>query len=157
RSGIGFARALRQSSLDLPAYVHELVNAGEETGRLAQSLHSATLQMEADARFRREARNALTYPLLLVISGLVATLVVFVFVVPKFANILSNPKADLPWMSRWVLQAGLWLVENKLLALGASAVVVAGLAALGSRPVTRTWLWEKSSSAPVLGQWIRHV
>lgn len=157
RSGAAFARALSESTLEIPEYVHELVSAGEETGKLAQSLRSAAQQMDADARFRREARNALTYPLLLVVSGLVATLVVFVFVVPKFANILSNPKADLPWMSKWVLQSGLWLVSNKLLALGVAGGSAAGLAAAFSRPGTRAWLWEAASAAPLLGNWIRHV
>jgi general secretion pathway protein F len=157
RSGAGFARALNQSALDLPEYVHELISAGEETGKLAQSLRSAAQQMDADARFRREARNALTYPMLLVVSGLAATLVVFVFVVPKFANILSNPKADLPWMSRWVLQSGLWLVSNKLLALGVAALAAVSAGAAWSRPGTRSWLWEKGSTAPVLGRWMRHV
>ncbi|MFM9922029.1 type II secretion system F family protein [Variovorax sp. H27-G14] len=157
RSGASFARALDQSSFDMPAYVYELVRAGEETGKLGQSLRSAAEQMEADAKFRREARNALTYPFLLIISGLVATLVVFVFVVPKFANILSNPKADLPLISQWVLQSGLWLVSNKLFATGIALAFVFSAVTLWLQPGTRTRLWEAASRAPVLGNWILHV
>lgn len=157
RSGIGFARALADARLPLPAYVHELVRAGEETGRLAQALRSAAVQMEADARFRREARNALTYPLLLVFSGLIATLVVFIFVVPKFAGILNNPKADIPAISAWVLQAGLWLVANKLLATGIAVGITVAAGALVAQPGFRAWLWEAASVTPVLKRWIEHV
>ena len=157
RSGGSFAQALRASELELPEYVHQLVAAGEETGQLAASLASAVRQMDADARFRREIRNALTYPMVLVGSGLLATLVVFVFVVPKFAHILSNPKADIPMLSRWVLGAGIWLVDNKLLA--ATIVIALGwvLWRLASSVRVRQEAWELAGRVPLLDRWVEHV
>lgn len=157
RTGSTLAAALKSSGLDLPEYVHELVSSGEETGQLGAALTSAATQMEADARFRRETRNALTYPVVLVFSGLLATLVVFVFVVPKFANILSNPKADIPAMSRWVLYSGLWLVNNKMLAAGVFGGVIAGLWIMLANPKVRAQSWETASQMPILGRWIEHV
>lgn len=157
RSGTSLAVALRTSGLNLPEYVHELVKAGEETGKLGASFQSAAQQMEADASFRRETRNALTYPAVLIASGLLATLVVFVFVVPKFANILTNPKADIPAFSRWVLQAGLWLVNNKLMAALSTAAALAGVWLTVSNQAVREQLWETATTLPVIGRWIDHV
>ncbi|WP_088887673.1 type II secretion system F family protein [Diaphorobacter nitroreducens] len=157
RSGSSLAVALKNSGLNLPDYVHELVKAGEETGKLGASLQSASQQMEADASFRRETRNALTYPMVLIASGLLATLVVFIFVVPKFANILTNPKADIPVFSRWVLQSGLWLVNNKLMAAAVLAGAAMGIWMTLSRQDVRDKLWETASTLPVIGQWISHV
>jgi type II secretory pathway component PulF len=96
RGGIAFSKALIDADLRLPNYVVELCRAGESTGKLAGSLRSAAEQLELEQNFQREARNALIYPMVLIVSGFLATLLVFVFVVPKFANILSNPKADIP-------------------------------------------------------------
>ena len=157
RAGNTLAAAIKASGLTLPDYVYELVRAGEETGKLGASLTSAAEQMQADAEFRRETRNALTYPVVLIASGLMATLVVFVFVVPKFANILSNPKADIPAMSRWVLQSGIWLVENKLMAILSAISLVAGLWALFSQASVRAQFWETASELPVVGRWITHI
>ncbi|WP_169169820.1 type II secretion system F family protein [Acidovorax sp. SRB_24] len=157
RSGTSLAVALKNSGLNLPEYVHELVKAGEETGKLGASLQSASLQMEADASFRRETRNALTYPLVLIASGLLATLVVFIFVVPKFANILTNPKADIPAFSRWVLQAGLWLVHNKAMAAIFAAGSIAGVWIALSKRTVRDQFWETAASMPIIGRWIEHV
>lgn len=157
RSGTSLAVALKTSGLNLPEYVHELVKAGEETGKLGASLLSASLQMEADASFRRETRNALTYPMVLIASGLLATLVVFVFVVPKFANILTNPKADIPAFSRWVLQAGLWLVNNKIIASICTAAAIAGIWIPLSKHAVREQIWETATILPVIGRWIDHV
>ncbi|NCN71324.1 MAG: type II secretion system F family protein [Rhodoferax sp.] len=157
RSGSSLAIALKNSGINLPEYVYELIKAGEETGKLGASLLSASQQMEADAIFRRETRNALTYPVVLIASGLLATLVVFVFVVPKFANILTNPKADIPAFSRWVLQSGLWLVNNKTTAFIGFTSSVVGVWALLVQKKVRSRLWEAAASLPIIGLWITHV
>ena len=157
RSGARFAEALNSSGLRLPDYVSELVRAGEETGKLGEALTSASEQLEADAQFRRESRNALTYPMVLIVSGLLATLVVFVFVVPKFANILTNPKADIPLFSRWVLESGLWLVQNKLIAALVAAASVTGTILLLAQASVRAQLWEAASVLPLAKRWVEHV
>lgn len=157
RSGARFAQALGSSGLQLPDYVRELLRAGEETGKLGEALTSASLQLEADATFRRESRNALTYPLVLIVSGLLATLVVFVFVVPKFANILTNPKADIPAFSRWVLESGLWLVQNKLLAGLTTAAAVIGIVLLLAQASIRAKIWEAATVMPLASRWVAHV
>jgi general secretion pathway protein F len=157
RSGTRFANALGSSGLRLPDYVSELVRAGEETGKLGEALTSASTQLEADAQFYRESRNALTYPLVLIVSGLLATLVVFVFVVPKFGNILTNPKADIPLFSRWVLESGLWLVHNKLIAGITAAAVVGGIGSLLAQASVRAQLWEVASVLPLAKRWVEHV
>jgi general secretion pathway protein F len=157
RSGKSFAQVLQAAELETPQYVVELVRAGEETGKLAQSMASCVQQMAADADFVRETRNALTYPMVLVFSGILASLVVFVFVVPKFASFLTHPKADIPAFSRWVLQAGLWLVQNKLMA-GAIAVgaVMAVVLALRQRSV-REAIWNMAAQLPLSGRWIGQI
>lgn len=157
RSGLSLASSLKESGLKLPEYVYELIHAGEETGKLGASIQSASQQMEADATFRRETRNALTYPMVLIASGLLATLVVFVFVVPKFANILTNPKADIPAFSRWILQAGLWLVNNKMVAAISFIAAAGGIIFMLSQQIVRNRIWEISSTLPVIGRWISHV
>ena len=157
RTGERFAQALNSSGLRLPDYVSELVRAGEETGKLGEALTSASTQLEADAQFRRESRNALTYPMVLIVSGLLATLVVFVFVVPKFGNILTNPKADIPMFSRWVLESGMWLVQNKLIAALVSGAAVMGIALLVAQASVRAQLWEAASVMPLAKRWIEHI
>ena len=157
RGGGAFSVAMSESSLDLPQFVLQLLRAGEATGHLAEALTAAAAHMEAELQFGREARNALIYPMVLVMSGIVATLVMFVFVVPRFANILDNPRAQLPAMSRWVLASGLWLTQHQVV-LG---VVVAGLVLLAilasRRQDVRAAVWEGVSRMPVLGAWSWHA
>ena len=56
--GQSFGEALHAGQLALPEYVYHLVEAGELSGRLAQSLRQAVEQMRYDQRMAAEMRSA---------------------------------------------------------------------------------------------------
>lgn len=154
RGGASFSQALEAAQLGLPEYVAQLVGAGELTGKLAQALHSATDQMEYEQRIRQEMRNALMYPSVLIFSGIAATLLIFVVVVPKFTNMLKNTRAKIPEISVWVLKTGLFVKENLLwFGLGSAALVFGALFVL-SNPKARRQLAEAASRLPLIGAWL---
>ena len=66
RQGTTFSLSLQSSSLKLPWYLLQLVEAGELTGKLATALRDALNQMEYEIQIANEMRNALTYPVYLV-------------------------------------------------------------------------------------------
>lgn len=157
RGGAPLSQALREAELDLPEYLYQLVAAGELTGKLAQALQGAGEQMEYEQRVRQEMRNALIYPSVLVASGIAATLLIFVVVVPRFANILKSGRANLPDISVWVLKSGMFVKENLLwFGLGTLGLLLAG-GMLLSLPATRRALREWASRLPVLGEWLLHA
>jgi type II secretory pathway component PulF len=157
RGGSNFSDALETSELRLPVYVLQLVRAGESTGKLGAALRAAATHLEAELQFSQEARNALLYPMVLIGSGILATLVMFVFVVPRFAAVLDNPKADLPWASKMVLGLGLWLTQHQV-TVGIVVGVVLLLAVWAARQAgVRQAAWEAASRMPVLGQWTLHA
>lgn len=154
RNGERFAEALRSAQLDLPTYLYQLVAAGELTGKLGHSLQTAVAQMEYENRMRQEMRNALTYPAILVVSGITATLLVFIIVVPKFANLLKGNTANIPWLSRWVIGTGMFVQANLLwVCLGALVLVMSVIAALRN-PLIRSHAFEALVRIPLLGRWI---
>lgn len=157
RGGSTFSEALATSGLKLPEFVLQLVRAGESTGKLAAAMRAASSHLEAELQFAQEARNALLYPMVLVGSGILATLVMFVFVVPRFAAVLDNPKADLPWISKLVLGLGMWLTQHQVIVGIVSLLVVSGIMWASQRPDVRQAAWELASRLPVLGPWTLHA
>ncbi len=154
RSGESLSQGLRFTRIDWPDYLHQLVEAGEHTGKLAAALRSAADQMEYNRRVKAEMRSALVYPSVLVISGIAATLLIFIVVVPKFANMLRNSRAQVPDLSVWVLTAGVFVREHLLwVGLGTAALVAVAVHALGS-PQRRIALLQVLARAPVLGRWL---
>ncbi len=146
---------MRLAELDLPVYLSQLVAAGELTGKLGASLHTAVTQMEYEDRMRQEMRNALTYPAILVVSGIAATLLVFIVVVPKFANLLKgNNTAHVPLLSKWVIGTGMFVQANLLWVGLISLSLVMGTAAALRNPIMRSRAFEYLVRVPIMGQWI---
>ena len=154
--GQSFREALRAGGLALPEYVYQLVEAGELSGRLAQSLRHAVEQMRYDQRVAAEMRSALLYPSILVVSGITAVLLVFVFVVPQFSNLLDEGN-ELPLLSEAVLRAGVWFNAHWWWLVGA----LAGAAVLGTglarQPAVRQQGRDALAALPVLGGWLAEI
>ena len=154
RRGERFSEALRLMALDLPVYVYQLAAAGELTGKLGASMHTAVTQMEYEDRMRQEMRNALTYPAILVVSGIAATLLIFIVVVPKFANLLKGNAGNIPLLSKWVIGTGMFVQANLLWVGLISFAAGMGVISLLRNPAMRSRAFEGLVRIPILGLWI---
>lgn len=150
--GESFREALGDSGLALPSYVRRLVEAGELSGRLAPALRQAVARMQYDDRVAAELRAALIYPSILVLSGCAAVLLVFVFVIPRFSNLLDAGN-ELPLFAEAVLRTGVWLNANGWLLAAALAGTAAALAALSRRRRVRQRARDALATLPFLGDW----
>jgi len=155
RHGESFSAALRVSKLNLPWFVTQLVESGELTGKVGSALRDGVNQMEYEQRINSEMRNALIYPSILVISGISAVLLIFVLVVPKFADILANRgNAEVPWLAQAVLSTGLFFNAYIYWIVGISIVLSMGVAqALRNRQWRARGL-DLLVRAPLVGEWI---
>lgn len=153
QQGANLGSALTNADVKLPPYFIQLIAAGEASGQLASAMRRGVEQMEYDLSVANDLRNALIYPSILVLSGLTAVGLIFVFVVPKFANLLDG-KQELPFLAMAVLSTGMWLNQNFLWVL-AIAVVIALLAGMQlSKPDVRQAMMDRMSLVPVLGRWL---
>lgn len=153
RHGGGFAQALEDTQLRLPKYVNYLVRAGELSGTLAEALRDSCEQFEYDLQIKAQARGALIYPSILVLTGILAVLMMFMFVVPSFVNLLDQPKS-LPWLAWAVLSAGRWANNHQLivvLLVGTSIVVPIVLLRIQR---VRTALLNRMEVVPIIGEWL---
>lgn len=157
RAGATLSAALDQPGLVWPPYVPALMKAGEASGEMAQALQEAAAQMGHELNTATELRNALVYPAVLVLAGVAAVLVIFIGVVPRFAGLVRNSRADIPEISRWVIETGSAMQQNLgALSLGAAAVA-AVLVSLASQPGVRAAALQALATLPVMGPWLRSV
>jgi len=154
RRGESFSAALRESSLPIPDYFHQLVHAGEATGRLAESLRAGVEQFEYDQRVASEFRSALIYPAVLVGSGIAAIAIIFLWVVPRFGGLLTQHGDRMPSLSRWTITIGVWMSQHGWLLLLGVLVAAAGLRVFWKQQSVRDRLAERLANLPVLGEWL---
>ncbi|HYT05178.1 MAG TPA: type II secretion system F family protein [Gemmatimonadales bacterium] len=85
-----------------PLYVG-VVRAGERSGDLDAAFRRLAAQLERDAQLRSRLVSASIYPLLLATVGGIAVLVLVLFVLPRFAELLQGAGARLPRSTAIVL------------------------------------------------------
>lgn len=151
--GQPFSATFAASGLPLPEYVIQLSRAGELTGELGPALRDAGAQMEYEQGLRNEMRNALIYPSVLVVAGVAAVAIMFVFVVPKFASLLEKAE-DLPFLAWAVLGIGTWTRTHFGVLLAATAVAAVAAAAVLRRAEVRSRLLDRAGRLPVVGPWL---
>ena len=154
--GRTFHEALRGGGLALPSYVYHLVEGGELSGHLARALRQAVEQMQYEQRVAADMRSALLYPSILVLSGTAAVLLVFVFVIPQFSNLLERG-GDLPLLAEAVLRTGAWFNRNGWLAGAVVAAAVPVAVLLARRAGVRQGARDALAALPLLGEWYAEV
>jgi general secretion pathway protein F len=153
RGGGKLSDALRIEALRMPVYVIALAQAGEASGEIARALQESAEQLELSRKANEDMRSALIYPSVLVGAGSLAVFFIFVGVVPRFANLIKGSR-QVPELSRWVIESGVFvrghLLEALLILAGLVGIVVASL----SRESTRGALLQGLLRVPVVGPWL---
>ncbi len=157
RQGLQLSECLSGSALNLRSDAIQLIAAGEAAGKISAALRGAHAQMERDIGFRKEILAGLTYPAVLMVSGIVAIAVMFIFVIPKFASVLDNPKADIPIFAQWILKTGLWVGSNGAIVAGAVGALLTLIFVLASTPSFRQATWDAMSETWPFAPWIHHI
>jgi len=157
RAGQRFSEALKTHLPELPGYVARLAELGEATGALAKALSDAADRMEYEETMRAEIRSALTYPTFLATVGGLIVLLLFYFVVPRFATLLGDNISSAPAISQAVINSGVWLKDNIVLTLlGFGAVF--GLTTLALRSTAaRAAFRDQMERLPVVGPFLRQA
>ena len=154
RRGLSFPDALKNCGLEIPKYFHPLAQAGELTGKMAQAMRDGTTRWEYELRTANELRNALTYPIILIVCGICSVLLIFALVVPRFVKLLDKTQGEVPLLARVVLGMGGFVNEHLAMIIGAG--ICAGIFAAyafidkGMRQRCRDFL----ARMPMIGEWL---
>lgn len=95
-TGAAFSEALARHHEIFPPLMIHLVRAGEAGGFLDEALESIAGTFEADVKLRQTIKSALTYPVVVLIMALVATIGMIVFIVPIFEKMFADLGGELP-------------------------------------------------------------
>ncbi|WP_457445554.1 type II secretion system F family protein [Roseateles sp. P5_E4] len=153
RGGGRLSDALRIQALRMPVYVIALAQAGEASGDIARALQESAEQMELARKANEDLRSALIYPSVLVGAGSLAVFFIFVGVVPRFANLIKGSR-QVPELSRWVIESGVYVRGHLFEALLILAALVGILVTSLSRESTRQALLQTLQRMPVVGPWL---
>ena len=156
--------ALKENEEDWPSYMIEMVDIGEQTGRLEDIMLSLSTYYQREGRIRSAAVSAITYPLVLGVMLVVIIGILLWRVLPIFRRVLASLGVGASSSGSVLMQIGTWVGWGVLILIGlvvVAAIVIAILMKTKARegvlkflknlfpPVRR--LTEKLSASRVAG------
>ena len=142
RNGSPLSEAISKHPQAFSPLYHRLVSVGERTGSLEVVLRRAAAYIERRAVIQKSVKNAMIYPVILVVATIAVIGVMVGFVLPAFAGFYASFGAKLPAPTRalmsftdWSQRYGLWVL------LGIAAAVVVGF--IYTRTPAGKYQWSK--------------
>src|SRR5690606_11447904 len=86
-----------------------LIEAGEVSGRLDESLAHLANITESKVRIRRKIRSAMMYPIVVLCIAISMAVAMLTLLVPQFEQIYSQLGGELPFMTRVLIKLSDWM------------------------------------------------
>ncbi len=110
-SGRDLSTAMRRHPEVFAPFYVSMVRVGELTGGLEEIFLRLFNHLEFEREIKEKVGQALRYPVFVVIVMAVALVIVNIFVIPAFAKIFANFKAELPFMTKVLLAFSSFMVQ----------------------------------------------
>lgn len=111
------------------AFYISMIKVGEMTGKLTEVFLRLNEHMEFERDVRERIKQAMRYPMFVMIAMAIAVVILNIFVIPVFAKVFAGFNAELPLITRGLLAFSGWLLAWWPLLLAAAigaAVVIRG-------------------------------
>lgn len=133
--GQTFSAALREVG-QFPKYVCDMIETGEQSGRLEQSFQALSAYYDRQMQLSNQIRSALLYPIILMVLMLVIIVVLLVKVLPIFNQVYEQLGGTMSGTAQMLLQIGQWLGGAiPVLCIVLGVVVVLGTVIAGSSAI----------------------
>ena len=109
--------AMQKSSDAFPPLMIAMVRAGEESGKLAESLKIVGDQLEKTYQLRKKIKGAMIYPAIIVTALLIVGALMMIFIVPTLTQTFEELEVDLPVSTQIIIGISNFLVNNTVIAL----------------------------------------
>lgn len=99
-AGQDLTTALKRHPTIFTSLFISMVQVGETTGSLPEAFLQLAEYMEREKDTRDRVKQAVRYPLIVLVAITVAMFIINIFVIPAFAKLYSNFNAELPWATK---------------------------------------------------------
>jgi MSHA biogenesis protein MshG len=101
------------------AFYISMIRVGEMTGRLTEVFLRLNEHLEFERDVRERIKQAMRYPMFVMIAMVVAVVILNIFVIPVFAKVFAGFNAELPLITRGLLGFSAWMLAWWPLLIGA--------------------------------------
>jgi len=101
-----------------------LIKVGEESGRLSENLKIVSKQTQKNKGFRSKLKSALMYPIFVLVLASVIGIGIAWFILPNLAKIFNNMDIELPAITKFMINLGVFLGNYGIYVVPALILVI---------------------------------
>lgn len=104
-----------------------MVKAGEESGNLADSLKTLSIQMERSTNLTKRVKGAMIYPSIVITVMVIIAILMMVYVMPKITGVFKNMAMDLPPTTKFLIATSDFFVAHTVVVLLGLVLTIVGV------------------------------
>ena len=156
RNGSQLSTALGKHPRIFSAIHWRSLRVGEQTGGLEVMLRQIAEYMEKEITATKGIKNALMQPIIAAVATIVVVGVLISFVLPAFGDLYGSLGANLPAITRILIDASTWFQSNGVYFL-LVVLLIAGLGYAYIRTPNGRYKWHKLAfTIPIIGR-VNHL
>jgi type IV pilus assembly protein PilC len=149
--GTLLAHALKNYPSIFHEFYRSMVEVGETTGRLDESLAQLAVYLDKHAQLRAKIFSGLAYPALLVAVAMTVLVFLLIWVVPLFSGLFQDMGESLPWLTQVVIDVAEGFRSNFFLLVILFGCLVMGIRWMLNNPKSRHAIDGLILRTPLLG------
>lgn len=157
KGGSGFHEALAQYPKVFSKLFVAMTKAGEESGKLSDTLTVVAKQMETTNALTKKVKGAMIYPAIILSAIVVIGILMLIYVVPTLSNTFKSLGADLPFATRAIIAVSDFMASHALLVFGILIAAVAGFVAFAKSARGGRAILFVARKLPVIGELVRET
>lgn len=149
--GVPFSEALAKERAVFGDFFIHMVEAGEVSGKLENSLKLLARQMKRDRDLNAKVLGAMMYPAIVIMTLVSIGTLMLIYVVPALTQTFKELGIQLPPTTRFIIALSDFLVNHSLIAFSAAVFVIFAAYRLLKTKRGKTWFDFGILRAPVFG------
>lgn len=157
QAGVSISGALGKHPDVFSNFYINMVKAGEETGKLNQTFLHLAEYLDRQYALTSKTRNALIYPVFVIITFFAVMTLMFVVVIPKLGEIIKDSGQDLPIYTKLVIGFSDFFVNYGFVVLIFVVLLGVWLWRISTTDKGKVYLDHLRLSTPVVGNLFRKL
>jgi type IV pilus assembly protein PilC len=155
-SGMSLAEAMHKGGL-AGNYEYYSMTIGEESGKLEEVLFEICRYYERKVKQKRVVSGAMTYPVLVLATAMIAVGFMLNVIVPMFEEVFDRFQGELPALTRRIIEASDWFKQHGWLLLpGLVTLFMAIWIGKKNRKILRRW-HRLLLAIPLIGKLVKDI
>jgi type IV pilus assembly protein PilC len=154
--GAGLSDAIQKTG-KFSTYEYYSLKIGEESGRIKDVLSDLTLYFSKKIKQRRQLTSALTYPIMVVITAILAVGFMLNFIVPMFMDVFKRFNGEMPALTRMIISVSTFFKAYTWLMVLVSVAITVTILAIRKQEYFRARTSVLLVKMPLFGEIVKKI